>query len=151
MELGKLRLDAQAFDKFMPKIRDCMGSRFTNPEQVAALTEQNKEMEAWISKKIGSGKFLTGTDTPSYLDIHCYVFVERLIMFEQTSYEGAKAMNVKENLPIICSYVENFRSYPVFKDHCITLDAFQKQNALQFANPMGVKYQLDLKSLTIDA
>ena len=72
-------------------------------------------------------------------------------MQEETCWEGAKATNCKENFPVICAYVENFKNYPLFKDHCITLDAYQKHCALQSSVPMGVKYQLDLKSLNVDA
>ena len=81
-------------------------------------------MEAWFIKQIGSGTFLNGTDTPSQIDIHCYVMVERLVMFEHTCYEGAKDMKVQDNIPTICKYVETFKNYPVFAEHCITLDAF---------------------------
>ena len=81
-------------------------------------------MENWFIKRIGNGTFLNGTDTPNQLDIHVYVIVERLIMFEHTVYEGAKKMEVQKNMPVVCKYVENFRNYSVFTEHCITLDAF---------------------------
>jgi len=82
------------FDKFLPKFWGCYGSRFTDQEKIEALAEQNKEMEAWFIKKIGSGTFLNGTDTPSQIDIHCYVMMERLVMFEHTCFEGAKSLKV---------------------------------------------------------
>jgi hypothetical protein len=47
-------------------------------------------MEAWLAKRVGTGKFLNGTDEPTQIDIHCFVIVERIVMFEHTAYEGAK-------------------------------------------------------------
>ena len=62
-------------------------------------------MEAWFKTKIGSGKFLNGSDTPCYLDIHAFVIVERIVMFEKTAFVGAKEMNVCEAIPTVCAFV----------------------------------------------
>ena len=51
-------------------------------------------MEAWFTKRIGSGKFLNGTDVPDQLDIHVYVMVERMVMFEKTCFEGSKKLEI---------------------------------------------------------
>jgi len=58
------------------------------------------------------------------MDIHCYVMVERMVMFEHTCYEGAKTLKVQETIPTVCKYVEDFKKYPLFAEHCITVDAF---------------------------
>ena len=56
-------------------------------------------------------------------------------------------MDVKKNIPTICSYVERFSSHPLMKDSTITLDAFQKHNKLNFDLPLTEKHPLDLESL----
>jgi glutathione S-transferase len=147
MLTGKHKLLMLEFDKFMGAFWGAYVSRFTDDEKINTMIESNVKLEAWFKKNIGNGKFLNGTDEPSQLDIHCFVVVERLVHFEKTAYEGAKKMEVQKNCPIICAYVERFCSHPLMKDQCITVDAFQKQNKLQFDMPMGEKYQLDLKSL----
>ena len=108
-------------------------------------------MEVWFTKRIGSGKFLNGTDVPDYLDIFVYVIVERLVMMEKTCFEGAKKLDIQNKCPVICKYVKSFHDYPAFTEHCITEEAFAKHSELQNANPIGVKYQLDLKSLPVPA
>jgi len=72
-------------------------------------------------------------------------------MFEHAALTGASEMNIQENCPAVCKYVNAFREHPLLADHCITLDAFKKHHELSLAAPPGVKYNLDLKSLPVDA
>ena len=51
------------------------------------------------------------------LDLYVAPFWEVLYLYDQRF----KSLNLKENAPKICSYIEKFRNHPQLKSYCLPL------------------------------
>ena len=101
------------FDKFIPVYFGATFTRFADESKVDALIAIYPELEKFFKENMGNGKFLTGTDSPGYIDVHCYVFMERLVLLEKFPNEGVKKLKTQEGIPTVCTYVNNFRAHPL--------------------------------------
>jgi len=69
----------QKFDKFAMSLREPLMAAFKDAEKNAAFVAKLPEFEAFLKENMGSAPYLSGTDEPMYIDIHCFPPIERMI------------------------------------------------------------------------
>jgi glutathione S-transferase len=80
MKTAKAKIQIQRFDKFNSKFWQVWMGRWKNQEKNEDYKTQFPEMEAFFTENLGDAKFMSGTDHPNYLDIHCFSLLERVII-----------------------------------------------------------------------
>ena len=90
-----------------------------------------------------------GGDHPMYIDMHCYPFLERLVLLENSPMKiGWEKLELEKLIPAIKEYVGRFRNHPYmtqhtvapecmykFWEHWVTLDA-KPQLSLEYLTPI---------------
>jgi glutathione S-transferase len=105
--------------------------KFTVNESMDAYTANCPAIEEFFKKCMGGHEYLSGTDQPMYIDIHCYVMCEMLASLKYSVYKSQyEYMKIDENLPTVIAWVERMRAHPSFKDHVWSRDAFAKMQTL---------------------
>ena len=121
-----MRLDMLAFDKLFASFWGPLMSRFENQEKIDAFKVNLPKMEEFFKKNLNGADFLSGTNEPMMIDMHCYPMVERMVMLEKSPWKnGFEAIGMND-APAICAYVHRFRAHPKLAPHVITQDAYNK-------------------------
>lgn len=70
------------------------------------------QVEDFIVKNLNGNKFMGG-DHPMYIDMHCYPFLERLVLLENSPMKiGWEKLELEKLIPAIKEYVGRFRNHP---------------------------------------
>ena len=92
---------------------------------------------------MNGAKWLSARDEPMYVDMSCFVIVERIVNLKGGVWDAAYQFFDFENLfPTVYDFVKKFQAHELLKDHCIGFTQFDRQNQLQNSMELGVKYQL---------
>ena len=82
-------------------------------------------------KQMNGAKWLSGRDEPMYVDISCFVIVERIANLKGGTWDAAYQFFDFENLcPAVHDFVKRFQAHELFKDHCIQHTPFDRYNQL---------------------
>ena len=145
MATARLRLAQTKFDPLLGPYWAALGSRFQDEEKMDALRNHLPKFEEWLTTNLNGNDFIHGAN-PGFVDIHCIVFFERLVIAEFTVNKFAfDSLDIKNNAPTMYAYVHRFRAHPHMKDNCIVIEHQDAQSRLQLAMPPGER-----KMLTID-
>ena len=72
--------------------------------------------------------YLSGTNEPMMIDIHAFVYGERLVLTENSVWHDNWAtFDVKNVCPTVWAHVERFRNHPSFVKHVVIPEAFHSQ------------------------
>lgn len=144
METGKHKLFAQKFDKltFGPFFGAFL-TKFSDEEKNKALKDTIGEMEKMFVKQMNGANWLSGRDEPMYVDISCYVLVERIAEMKGGVFDAFfQSLDFETNYPTIAAFVKRFQAHECFKDHIIGHDEFDRQNQIQNKQDLGKKAPL---------
>jgi mevalonate kinase len=98
------------------------------------------KLEAWYKEQLNGADYLGGTNEPMMIDIHAFVYGERLLLTENSVWhDNWLKLDFKNLCPTVVAHTERFRNHPAFSKHVVITEAFHSQIKLQDANPPGVK------------
>lgn len=124
-------------------------SRFTDEAACAELKAKFADIEAFMADNMNGKDFLSGRDQPMYIDIHCFVMAERLILLEKSVWDHAfEKLEIKALLPMMYAYVFRMQAHPSFAKYIAETRNYHAQLELQEAKPVGEKAQLSIDYLT---
>jgi len=106
-------------------------TRFADTEHMANLKATLPEFEKFLEDNLNSDGWLSGGPNPGALDIHCFVFMERLVCLESTPWKyGFDTLGLKTSAPRMMKYVHNFREHEVMRENTMDLAQWSKQQEL---------------------
>ncbi len=90
--------------------------------------------------------YLSGNSEPMMIDIHCFPFVEKMVMIENGPWhKGYLQTEIQKNAPKVYEYVHRFRKHSVMKDHVIDHECYGKHLMRQNEMPEGQKAMLSVE------
>jgi glutathione S-transferase len=90
MKTAQHRLMQLKFDPIsLAPIFMALGSKFADEEGSAKLRENLPKLEQFFVDNLNGGNYLSGTDQPMYVDLHCFPMASRLTMIEGSIYDAA--------------------------------------------------------------
>ena len=122
----------------MKPFQEAYDSRFSK-EKTLAFISIFPNIEDFMKNRMGTFNWISGHKTPMAIDIHCFVVLERIILLENSPWHAAfEAMEIKERLPTVYTYVKRFRNYAYFKMNCMQFDTWCDHLTLQGKQKSGV-------------
>lgn len=91
MQTAKMKLQMQRFDKKLaPYFAKGMFRMYKEEESMTDLIENGlPEFEKFVTENTNGGEYLSGTDSPMYLDIHVFPILERMVLLEGSPWDYA--------------------------------------------------------------
>ena len=147
MLTAKHKLQMQKFTSFLSKFWPANASRYQDQDAISALKSCiTNEIEPFFIENMQGAPFLSGTSEPMMIDIHCFPFVERMVMIENSPWHhGYLQTDVAKNAPTVYDYVHRFRKHEVMSAHVIDPECYGKHLLRQNAMPVGQKAMLSVE------
>jgi len=87
---------------------------------------------------MNGANWLSGRDQPMYIDISCFVLLERAVMLKGGVFDaGYQLLDFENTCPVINAWVKRFQEHEDFKDHIIGHKEFDNQNVMQHGSTTG--------------
>jgi len=90
MQTAKHRLQIEKYNNFgMMSFWTPYLNKFSEPAHVEMVKGLLLKMEEFCIVNMNGADYLSGTDQPMMIDIHCYPMMARIIMFENSEWHFA--------------------------------------------------------------
>jgi len=100
-------------------------SRYADMEKVDAYLNEAIPYIELLIESAGEGKWLMGTDDLTLLDVHAAAMMDFLFVMikAEANSEAATRLNVAQNAPKWCAYMERIRAHPKIAPVCMNVTA----------------------------
>ena len=145
-----MRVKIAEFEKkFMPHAFGLFLSRFVDTEKQDNFMNEALPYIEQLVQSAGQDKWLLGTDELTLLDtmagpIMDFVYVQ---IPASANSECAARLNIQQNAPNWCAYMERLRAHPKISTTCMSMQAAEKYATRARSWQEGVKCQLAIEVL----
>ena len=115
------------FTSLLPTYWKAHRERYEDNELNESLIDciKTKIEPFFVENTNGSGNFLTGTKDLMMIDIHCFPLVDRLVILEGSPWNHVfELLDLKNNAPAMCEYVQLFRKHQVMAPHVMDPECY---------------------------